>query len=439
MPTAPWYHQISLSWRRFYRESADLLRYAWRWAWLATALGVLVGSACALFLYLLDWATQQRTQMPWLLFFLPVAGLVMVLLYEHLGSSAKGGNNLLLDAVHKPGGGVPRRMAPLILISTILTHLTGGSAGREGTAIQMGGSIASTLAHAWRWLHAAEIRILLMAGIAAGFGGVFGTPLAGAIFALEVLVIGRMSYDAILPCLIASVVSDWVCQGWGIQHTGFHVQGLIQSLGAMDLPVHALLMLKVVVAAVAFGLASQLFARGTHRLTQFWAYAIPWVWLRPVVGGSVIILLVYLLGTRDYLGLGVTGPEGSVSIVSSFSPGGAQAFSWFWKLLFTVITLSCGFKGGEVTPLFFIGAALGNTLGGVLGVPVDMMAALGFVAVFAGATNTPLACTIMGVELFGPTHAVYLAVACFVSYLCSGSHGIYATQRKDAPKLPPLP
>jgi PII-like signaling protein len=205
------------------------------------------------------------------------------------------------------------------------------------------------------------------------------------------------------------------------------------------------LLAKVLLASVAFGLASVLFAELTHGLSRIFKRAIPWPVIRPAAGGVMIIALVYLIGTRDYLGLGVTADPhtpGGVSILSCFHAGGATPLSWWWKILFTAVTLSCGFKGGEVTPLFFIGAALGNALAGLLGAPVDLFAALGFVAVFAGASNTPLACTIMAVELFGKQagllgsgFVVYAAVACFISYLLSGHSGIYLSQRIGTPKL----
>jgi hypothetical protein len=290
----------------------------------------------------------------------------------------------------------------------------------------MGGSIASSFARWWK-LDVATARTMLTAGIAAGFGSVFGVPLTGAIFALEVLAVGRMDYEALIPCLFASVIGDWTCLAWGIRHTEYHVASLqTPAFSRLD-PV---LLGKVIVAAACFGLASMLFAETTHRLGHLFKKLIPSPLLRPMLGGGIIIACVYLLGTRDYIGLGVTSSHpGGVSIVSSFIAGGVTPWSWWWKLLLTAITLSVGFKGGEVTPLFFIGAALGNVVGGILGAPVDLFAALGFVAVFAGATNTPLACTLMGVELFGPHAAVYIAATCFFAYLFSGHSGIYLAQR----------
>ncbi len=407
-----------------------------KWLLIAIPLGIVVGSACALFLQSLDMATTLRLQIPSLLFLLPVAGMVIVWMYRKFGSTAEAGNNLIVDEIHEPGGGVPLRMAPLVFVGTILTHLFGGSAGREGTAVQMGGSIASGFAFLLPGLNRGSIQILLMAGVSAGFAGVFGTPVAGMIFALEVLAIGRMSYSAILPCLIAAIASDQTCVAWGILHTHYHISSALPADSPLHLaPLQLGLLAKVAVAGMLFGLASVLFAELVHGLHQYFHKVIRRPLLRPVVGGLIVIALVQLLGTRDYLGLGVSSTDtSSVTILSSFHADGAASWSWLWKTIFTAVTLSSGFKGGEVTPLFFIGATLGNTLAWLLGAPVDLFAALGFVAVFAGATNTPLACTVMAIELFGSEYTVYYATACLVAYLFSGHSGIYLSQRVGIPK-----
>ena len=391
-------------------------------------VGLMAGSASAGFLWALDKATETRWQHGWLLFFLPLGGVVISLLYQRLGKSAEAGNNLILEQIHTPGGGVPARMAPLVLVTTLMTHLFGGSAGREGTAVQMGGSMADAYRRLFR-IDAAHQRMLLMAGVAAGFGSIFGTPLTGAIFAMEVLVIGRVQYEALIPVLVASIVGDLTCTAWGAHHTAYHIA--IAGGEKIDLRLLAV----VVGAAICFGLTSRLFSGLTHVLNAFWKKIIPVTCLRPVAGAFVVIGLVYLIGTRDYLGIGVTSPDpAGVSIVSAFQAGGATPWSWWWKLLFTAVTLSCGFKGGEVTPLFFIGATLGHAFGVLTGAPVDLLAGLGFIAVFAGAANTPLACTLMGIELFGAHYTVYFAVACFVAYFFSGHTGIYHAQRVGIPK-----
>lgn len=418
-------------WRPRAAEYRAAARFLVRWISLATPGAIVIGSVVALFLRALDVVTVARWDAPWLLWLLPAGGLLIGVMYHYLGRSAEGGTNLVMDEIHSPGGGVPARLAPLVFAGTVLTHLVGGSAGREGTAVQMGGAIASVLARRLR-LDAHDARILLTTGIAAGFGAVFGTPLTGAVFAMEVLTIGRMSYGALVPCLIASLVADLTVAAWGAHHTLYHIAPLVGSgIAHLDL----VLMAKVIVAAIAFALASVLFAVATHGTARLLARAIPLPWLRPVIGGAVIIGLVLLLGSRDYLGLGVTARDPhAVTILSSFTASGARPWSWLVKLAFTAITLGSGFKGGEVTPLFFIGAALGNTLALIMNAPVDLMAALGFIAVFAGATNTPLASTLMGIELFGGDAAPYFAIACFVAYLFSGHTGIYAAQRVGTAK-----
>jgi H+/Cl- antiporter ClcA len=280
------------------------------------------------------------------------------------------------------------------------------------------------------------MRIILMTGIAAGFGAVFGTPLTGAIFALEVLAIGRIKYDALMPCLISSLLADIVCNAWGIHHTQYHI--LFRQSEVYSVPfIHFdfLLLLKIIVVGIAFGLSSHLFAELSHKIKDYSNKLINRKWLIPVAGGLIIIVMTMLLGTSDYLGLGVTTQNiNGTSIVDAFHQDGATTWGWLWKLIFTAVTLGTGFKGGEVTPLFFIGAALGNTLAVLMGAPVDLFAGLGFIAVFAGATNTPLACTIMGVELFGTDHLLYYAVACFTAYYFSGHSGIYHSQRLAVPK-----
>lgn len=413
------------------REPVALAGYLLKWMALTIPLGVLTGSSCALFLWSLDLATDVRTENPWFLFLLPVAGAMVGWMYLKFGKSVEAGNNLIIDEIHEPGGGVPLKMAPLVLIATVITHLFGGSAGREGTAVQMGGSLASGLVRIFPGLSRRDIQTMLMAGIAAGFAGVFGTPVAGMIFAMEVLSIGRMHYGAIVPCLIAAIVSDQCCTAWGIRHSHYQVATMIPPMSEMHLaPIDARLIACTVLGGMIFGLTSVLFSRMAHRMAELFKRLIRRPILRPVIGGLMVIGLVHLIGTTDFLGLGVTSADpAAVTIVSSFHAGGAHAWSWWWKIVFTVVTIGSGFKGGEVTPLFFIGAALGNALAVLLGTPVDLFAALGFISVFAGATNTPLACTMMAVELFGGEYVVYFAMSSMVAYLFSGHSGIYLSQR----------
>lgn len=410
---------------------ADLVQLI-RWSLLAIPVAIAAGSASALFLVLLDWVTRRHWEQPHLLWGLPLGGFLVGWLFHRWGKGAERGNNLLLDEIHQPGGGVPARMGPLVLLGTLVTHLFGGSAGREGTAVQMGGSLAGLFA---RWCRLGETprRIALMCGIAAGFGSVFGTPLAGAVFAMEVLVVGQMQYGALIPVLVAAVVGDATCTAWGVHHTVYHLD--VSPGAGLHAPFDLVLLSKVMLGGACFGMAARFFAELTHAVQHQFALRVSYPPLRPFLGGLAVVAMAGLVGGRDFLGLGVEAPpEGGVSIQSAFAHGGSGDWSWLGKTVFTAVTLGSGFKGGEVTPLFYIGATLGNTLGDWLHAPVGLFAALGFIAVFAGASNTPLACTFMGVELFGSHYGVYFAVACFVAYLFSGHSGIYLSQRLGTPK-----
>lgn len=411
-------------------EQLQIARHILIWGTISIPIALSVGSSVALFLWLLENATHLHQNHRWLLFLLPIAGFVIYSLYSRFGKNSDAGNNLIMDEIHKPGAGVTIRMAPLVLATTVITHFFGGSAGREGTAVQIGGSISSLIGK-WMNLSSEDTKTILTMGVAAGFGAVFGTPLTGAIFALEVLSLGRIKYNALLPCLITSILADIVCTAWGIGHTKYHISfEAVAENTSLLIHFNLLLLLKTILGGTCFGLASYMFSELSHTIKEYSKKKIKKAWLIPVIGGSIIIGLRYATGTPDYLGLGVTSPNADgVSIVNAFNEGGSHTFSWFWKLVFTTVTLGMGFKGGEVTPLFFIGATLGNTIGTLLGAPVDLMAGIGFIAVFAGATNTPIACTIMGIELFGGEHVIYYAAGCFVAYYFSGHSGIYTSQR----------
>ena len=400
--------------------------YLLRWTALSVAVGALAGSASALLLASLEWATAVREAHVWLIALLPLAGLATGLMYQHTGQSVEAGNNLLLEEIHDPKAVIPVRMTPLVLLGTVISHLFGGSAGREGTALQTGASLADQLTRPLG-LEAHDRRVLLMAGISAGFGSVFGTPLAGAVFGLEVLAIGRMRYDALIPCMLSAALADRVTMLWGIHHTIYR----IPFVPAPSVAGFAC----AVAAGVAFGLTGRFFAAGTHAIAKAARRWIRYAPLRPVVGGALVAGAVFAIGTTRYIGLGIP------TIVEAFAHP-LRPWDFAAKFVFTAVTLGFGFKGGEVTPLFFIGATLGNALGYVLPLPVPLLAGMGFAGVFAGAANTPVASTLLAMELFGSEAGIYAGIACVVSYLFSGHAGIYRAQRvgltKYAPHVEPV-
>jgi H+/Cl- antiporter ClcA len=385
-----------------------------QWLVFGSLVGVLCGSGSALFLWLLERATAFRSAHALMVYTLPLAGLVIGFVYERFGQSIKAGNNLVIDTIHDEGAEIPLRMAPMVLLGTVLTHLFGGSAGREGTAVQMGASITDWVSH--RLGVGKQLRRqLLAAGVAGGFGSVFGTPIAGAVFGLEFIVLGRIEYDALVPALIASVVGDMTTRALGIDHTLYPVASYV--------PLTALLVLKWLVFAAAVAATATSFIESVHFVKKQAEQRIPRLPMRMFCGGLTVVGLWQLVGSSDYLGLGVP------TIVRAFDDPTLPVYAFALKLLFTVVTLGAGFLGGEVTPLFFVGAALGNVLARALGIPLELGAGIGLAAVFAAAANTPLALSIMAMELLGAAVFPHVVIVCVLAYLLSGQRSIYPAQR----------
>ena len=399
-------------------NSLALLPWLARWTLLSAAVALLAGSASALFLFALDQATETRTTHAWLLWLLPVAGFTVAWIYLRVGAAVEAGNKLLLEEILAPRQVVPLRMAPMILVATVISHLFGASVGREGTAVQMGGALADQLSRPFRLDESAR-RMLLLSGIAAGFASVFGTPLAGAVFALEVVAIGRLRAQALYPCVLAAVLADQVGLAWGAQHTHYAI-GALPAPGLMVLGM-------LLVAGVVFGLVARGFVGLNHAASDWMKQRLPWPPVRAFAGGAVIALLAWALPLEPYLGLGIPG------IVQAFEQP-LPAHDFAAKAALTIASLASGFKGGEVTPLFWIGATLGNALAPLLELPLGLLAGMGFVAVFAGAAKTPLASTVMAMELFGAPAGLFAAIACLTSRAVSGPIGLYRVQHAKEPK-----
>lgn len=381
-----------------------------KWILLSVLAGSVIGTAGAGFLACINLATSFRKANPWLVWLLPAAGLLIVFLYRASGVKKSQGTNLVLLAVRSPEP-VPFKMAPLIFISTVLTHLFGGSAGREGAALQMGGSLGFSLGRLFR-LDEKDLHIMTMCGMSAAFSALFGTPLAAAVFAMEVVSVGVMYYAALVPCTVASLIASCIAHWFGI---------LLEAYRIIGIPAVAPLpMLKVALLAALCAVVSILFCtvlRKTGRLCK----KVTNPYLRAVLGGLAVAILTLVFGT-DYLGTGMDG-------IAAALHGTAKPEAFLIKLLFTALTLGVGFKGGEIVPGLFVGAAFGCTMAGLVGLNPAFGAALGMLAVFCGVTNCPLTTLVLGVELFGAQGAAFYLLASAVSYMLSGYTGLYSKQK----------
>jgi len=392
--------------------------------WLAIYLivGGIVGSAIAFFLQTLDYVTLLRTNHIWVVYYLPMAGLVIGLLYYYYGDAANEGNNLLIETHQSLENGetpkpIPFKMAPMVFLSTLLTHVAGGSAGREGTAVQMGGAIADQFTAIFK-INAVERKTILIIGISSGFAAVFGTPLAGAIFAIEILSIKKIKINQVFASFFVANIAHYSCLAWQVKHTLYSIP-TIPAISVTTL-------LWTIVAGIIFGLTAFAF-KSTGKLFEGLFSKIKFAPLRPFIGGIIITLFIVVFNSTKFIGLGIP------SIQDSFINNAGQ-FDFAIKLILTSFTLSAGFKGGEVTPLFFIGATLGNILIWFIPLPMALLAGMGFVAVFSGATNCVYASIALGLELFGMKAGVYIGLASVVAYFTSGPNGIYSAQLKTGAK-----
>lgn len=384
-----------------------------KWAIIGSIVGLLTGGVIAFFLKSLEYATELRMNWPWLLFLLPIGGAIISYIYKKIGGDSSKGNNLIIDKINGYEGNVPVRMAPLVLLGTITTHLFGGSAGREGTGVQIGASLAELVGRIFK-LDRHDKKIILMAGVSGGFSAVFGTPLAGTIFGLEIATVGIVNYSAIIPCFAAAFVGNLVTMSLGINHLGYNVTGIPE--------ITLVNVLKIILCAILFGLLGRTFSKVSGKLKEIFSKKIQNIVIRTFVGGVIIIILTYIVGTRDYLGLSI--PLLNESFISRVSP-----LSFLLKLIFTAITLATGFQGGEVTPLFVMGATFGNMLSFIMNLSPSFLAELGLIGIFSGATNSPITSLVLGIEMFGSRGSGFMLMTCAISYIFSGHSGIYVSQK----------
>lgn len=411
------------------KKIITILLFILKWLVISILTIGLIGSATAWFLIALDFVTIWRTDHIWVVNFLPLIGLGIGYAYHYFGTAVQKGNNLILETHQaeetisssstkststKP---IPLLMAPLVFISTLLTHVAGGSAGREGTAVQMGGAIADQFTSIFK-LNIAERRTILIMGVSAGFAAVFGTPWAAAVFALEIMSFKKIKFENIIPSFIAAFGAHYICLAWMVKHTIYSID-IIPSITLSTIS-------WTMLAGLIFGLAALLFIY-TGKIFEALFSKIKFEPMRPFIGGIIIALFIVMANSTKYIGLGIP------SIIDAFNEP-AGSFDFALKILLTSLTLSAGFKGGEVTPLFFIGASLGNILIWFIPFPMALLAGMGFVAVFAGATHCIIASIIMGMELFGIQAGLYVGLASMVAYFASGMNGIYSAKLKIGAK-----
>ncbi len=382
-----------------------------RWGIFSAFVGLFVGAFSTLFAFCLRQVTSFRTENPWLILCLPLAGVVIVFLYGVFRYKNDKGTNMVLSSIHAEAE-VPFRMAPLIFISTIITHLFGGSAGREGAALQLGGSIGQQLGKLFRF-DEKDQRIVVMCGMSAAFSAIFGTPIAASIFSMEVVSVGVMYYAALVPCVFSSLVASKFANHMGIGPNVFKIR---------QMPLFEVVpSLKVIGLALCCAALSVVFCMALHSLGDFYRNKLKNPYIRIIVSSLVIILLTIILQTDDYMGAGVP-------VIQRAIQGNVEPLAFVWKIVFTALTLEAGFKGGEIVPSFFVGATFGCLFGHILGISPSLCAAVGMMSVFCGVTNCPITSMLIAFELFGYHGVPFFLLGISVSYLMSGYYGLYHDQ-----------
>lgn len=382
-----------------------------KWVCIAIITGVIVGIFSIMFSFSISWVTEFREKHGYIIFLLPLAGCFIVLMYKIFNYSNNKGTNLVLSTIHSETK-IPFKMAPLIFVSTVVTHMFGGSAGREGAALQLGGSIGSKIAETLK-MDEQDQHVVIMCGMSAAFSALFGTPMAAAIFSMEVVSVGVMYYAALVPCVFSAIIASNFASTMGISPESFR----IISIPDMNL----INTVKIIIIAMACAAISVLFCMMLHGIGDLYRKYLKNQYVRIMTAGVIIIFLTLLLRTDKYLGAGIPVIESAIN-------GKASPLSFAIKMLFTAITLEAGFKGGEIVPSFCIGASFGCIAGHILGISPSLCAAIGMTALFCGVTNCPITSLLISFELFGYKGAAYFMIAVSVSYLLSGYYGLYHDQ-----------
>lgn len=383
-----------------------------KWIAISTIVGVVVSGFATLFAFTINLATNTRENNPWLLFCLPIGGVLIVTIYALCGMKKDRGTNLVLSSICHDDN-VPLRMAPLIFIGTAITHLFGGSAGREGAALQIGGSIGNALAHIFK-IDEYDKKVIIMCGMSAAFAAVFGTPMAAAIFSIEVISIGVMYYAALVPCIFSAIIASTFASNMGINPERFKIDAIV-NLSLVNVG-------KVILLALVCALVSALFCHLLHIVPKIYSRLFKNHYLRIIIASILIIFINVILNTNDYQGAGI-------EVIDKAMNGNALPYAFFIKMLLTALTIGAGFKGGEIIPTFFIGATLGCSLGNILGISPSLCAALGMIGLFCGVTNCPITSALISFELFGYHAISFFLIVISISYMMSGYSGLYKDQK----------
>ncbi|MDO4270877.1 MAG: chloride channel protein [Eubacteriales bacterium] len=407
--------------REYWIKQAKNVWIFLRWCLFAVVIGLVVGAVGAAFHHALEWAGEMRLTHGWLLYLLPLAGLFIAFWYKKADMPLERGTNFILTSVRE-NHPVRLRLAPSIFLTSVLTHLCGGSAGREGAALQLGGAISGNIGH-WMRLDDKDSRTITMCGMAAGFAALFGTPLAASVFSMEVISVGVMYYAALFPCVLASVIAHQVALRLGGETTAFAVSGVPDGV---DAP----LLVKLILFGAACAVLSAVVCIVFHRIGHLFKKYIPNQYVCIAVGGAAVVLLSLVLGTRDYNGAGV-------AVIERAMAGQASYAAFFLKLVLTAVTIGVGYKGGEIVPVLFIGSTFGAAYGGFFGLNPSFAAGLGMTAIFCGVTNSPLTSILLAYELFGGRSLGLFALVISIAYMLSGYFGLYSEQKILYSKMRP--